>query len=57
MKVLFVAHSGELSGGANRTLLTLMAGLREQYGIAPSILIPGENTLEMAPSIKNLRIS
>lgn len=44
MKVLFVAHSGELSGGANRTLLTLMAGLRKQYGIAPSVLIPGENT-------------
>ena len=44
MKVLFIAHSGELSGGANRTLLTLMAGLRDQYGIAPSVLIPGENT-------------
>ncbi len=43
MKVLFVAHSGELSGGANRTLLTLMAGLREQYGVSPGILIPGEN--------------
>ena len=36
MKVLFVAHSGELSGGANRTLLTLMAGLREQYGVSPA---------------------
>ena len=44
MKALFVAHSGELSGGANRTLLTLMAGLREQYGVSPGILIPGQNT-------------
>ena len=44
MKILFIAHSGELSGGANRSLLTLMAGLREQYGVSPGVLIPGTNT-------------
>ena len=44
MKVLFVSHSGELSGGANRSLLTLIAGLREQYGVEPSVLIPGKGT-------------
>ncbi len=44
MKILFIAHSGELSGGANRSLLTLMAGLRKQYGVTPSVLIPGIGT-------------
>ena len=32
MKILFIAHSGEISGGANRSLLTLMTGLRERFG-------------------------
>ena len=44
MKILFIAHSGELSGGANRSLLTLMEGLRERYGVSPGVLIPGTNT-------------
>lgn len=44
MKILFIAHSGEFSGGANRSLLTLMVGLREQYGVLPGVLIPGKNT-------------
>lgn len=44
MNILFVAHSGEISGGANRSLLALMAGLRERYGVQPSVLIPGKNT-------------
>ena len=44
MKVLFIAHSGEISGGANRSLLTLMTALRERHGVEPSALIPGENT-------------
>lgn len=40
MNVLFVAHSGEMSGGANRTLLSIMQTLRSKYSISPSILIP-----------------
>lgn len=40
MKVLFVAHSAELSGGANRSLLSVMKGLRNDWGISPSVLIP-----------------
>ena len=40
MKVLFVAHSAELSGGANRSLLSVMKGLRDQWGIMPSVLVP-----------------
>lgn len=40
MKVLFVAHSGDLSGGANRSLLSIMRGLRDTYGIVPSVLLP-----------------
>ena len=44
MKILFIAHSGEISGGANRSLLTLMTGLRERFGVLPSVLVPGDNT-------------
>ena len=44
MKVLFIAHSGEISGGANRSLMTLMTGLRERYGVLPCVLVPGERT-------------
>ena len=40
MKVLFVALSAELSGGANRSLLSVMKGLRDQWGIMPSVLVP-----------------
>lgn len=40
MKILFVAHSAELSGGANRSLLSVMKGLRDTYGIQPSVLVP-----------------
>ena len=44
MKILFVAHSGKISGGANRSLLTLMAELRKRHDVSPAVLIPGENT-------------
>ncbi|MBR3018692.1 MAG: hypothetical protein IKH57_16700 [Clostridia bacterium] len=44
MKALFVAHSGETGCGANRSLLTLMAALRQRYGVEPSVLVPGEGT-------------
>lgn len=40
MKVLFVAHSAELSGGANRSLLSVMKGLRDDWGVCPSVLVP-----------------
>lgn len=40
MNVLFVSHSCRISGGANRSLLSLMIGLREKYGIVPTVLIP-----------------
>lgn len=40
MKVLFVAHSAELSGGANRSLLSVMKGLRDDWGVSPSVLVP-----------------
>ena len=44
LKILFVAHSGEISGGANRSLLSMMQGLRDRYGIEPSALIPERNS-------------
>lgn len=40
MKVLFIAHSAELSGGANRSLLSVMKGLRDNWGAIPSVLVP-----------------
>lgn len=40
MKVLFIAHSAELSGGANRSLLSVMKGLRDNWGVIPSVLVP-----------------
>lgn len=40
MKILFVAHSGEVSGGANRSLLSLMKRLMQDYGVEPYLLIP-----------------
>ena len=44
MNILFVSHSGKMSGGANRSLVSLMVGLREQYGVVPSVLIPEKNS-------------
>lgn len=43
MKVLFVAHSGSMSGGANRALLSLMCLLREKHGVLPSVLAPQDD--------------
>lgn len=48
MKVLFVAHAGDLSGGANRSLLSLMERLRETYGVMPCLLIPQDGALRRA---------
>jgi len=49
MKVLFVAHSAELSGGANRSLLSVMKGLRDEWGVFPSVLVPAaEGELQKA---------
>ena len=31
MKILFVAHSADLSGGANRSLLSIMRGLQNTH--------------------------
>lgn len=41
IRVLFAAHSGEMSGGANPALLALMTGLMEQ-NIRPTVLAPAE---------------
>lgn len=40
MRILFVAHSGKISGGANRSLLSIISGLRDEYKVIPSVLIP-----------------
>ena len=44
MKILFVAHSGKISGGANRSLLSVMTGLKEKYDIVPSVMIPEDGS-------------
>lgn len=40
MKVLFVAHSGDISGGANRILLDLITVLKEKHGVTCGVLMP-----------------
>lgn len=40
MKILFVAHSADLSGGANRSLLSIMRGLQNTCGVEPCVLLP-----------------
>ena len=55
MKILFVAHSGKISGGANRSLLSLMTRLRDDYGHEPSVLIPADSN-ELMHVCEQLRI-
>ena len=55
IRVLFVAHSGSMSGGANRSLLSLIVMLREKYGISPSVLIP-EADSELEEICKEINI-
>ena len=43
-KILFAAHSGEMSGGANRSLLSVMTHLKRDYDVLPCVLIPGRDT-------------
>lgn len=57
MNILFVAHSAELSGGANRSLLSVMKGLREVWGVSPSVLVPAaEGELEDACRKENIPV-
>lgn len=44
MKILFVAHSGEISGGANRSLLSLICQLRDRRGVEPCVLVPAKDS-------------
>lgn len=39
-RVLFVAHSGNISGGANRSLLSIIETLKADYDIEPFVLMP-----------------
>ena len=57
IKVLFVAHSAELSGGANRSLLSVMKGLRDDWGVIPSVLVPsGGGELQKACSEEKIPV-
>lgn len=40
MKILVVAHDATITGGANRSLLMIMDGLREKYDARMEVLIP-----------------
>lgn len=55
MNILFVAHSGKISGGANRSLLSVMSGLINEYGIQASVLIP-EHGSELAKKCQEIGI-
>ncbi len=56
-KVLFVAHSSKLSGGANRSLLSVMTGLRDLGVVEPHVLMPQQSgALEDACKIENIPV-
>ena len=44
IKIMFVAHSGKISGGANRSLLDIVEELRKRGNYAPLVLVPEENS-------------
>ena len=44
IKILFVAHSGNVSGGANRILLSMMKCMREEYDVEPCVLVPDDGS-------------
>lgn len=43
MKVLVVSHSSEISGGANRSLLSVIDGLRKRHDVEITVLVMKEN--------------
>lgn len=57
MKILFVSHSGKISGGANRSLLGIAKVLKHEYGVEPCILIPEKNSeLEKACIYEGIKV-
>lgn len=44
MKILVVAHGVGLLGGANRSLYTVLKGLKEAYGVECEVLLPKKNS-------------
>ena len=46
MKALIIAHDKNFVGGANRSLLMVIKGLREKYGIECDVILPGKGTME-----------
>lgn len=46
MKALIIAHDKNFVGGANRSLLMVIKGLREKYGIECDVIFPGKGTME-----------
>lgn len=39
MKILVISHSSNISGGANRSLLSVIDGLIEKHGVDVSVLV------------------
>lgn len=51
MKLLVVAHDSNISGGANRSLLTTLLLLRDRHGVEAEVLVPrGRGVLNRALS-------
>lgn len=46
MKALIVVHDKNFVGGANRSLLMVINGLRKNFGIECDVLLPGKGTME-----------
>lgn len=46
MKILVVAHDKAYVGGANRSLLMVLKGLRGEFGVECDVLLPSHGTME-----------
>jgi len=56
MKILVVAHGVGLLGGANRSLYTVLKGLKETYNVECDVLLPKKNS-KFGEMLKEIGIS
>lgn len=53
-KVLFISHQSDLSGGASKSMLSVICGLRDTYGYKPYVLLPRVGQLSAALECENI---
>lgn len=53
-KVFFISHQSDLSGGASKSMLSVICGLRDTYGYKPYVLLPRIGQLSAALEHENI---